>query len=179
MIGSPLQLDWGDYGKEKKIITFSSDETDFKEFTNNVNSKFEKVFYSDFKKNAYDEKTLKKLCSKNFVKFVIDSQYTFESILKITGEIKNYNPLSLELDYLISIANNTITESADEMIKAKSKTNKDYLIEYIDVVFEEYKKIDAQLDLIYLKTMAALYFDKASLSKIEQKNDDLILEGKE
>ena len=179
MIGSPLQLDWGDYGKEKKIITFSSDETDFKEFTNNVNSKFEKVFYSDFKKNSYNEKTLKKLCSKNFVKFVIDSQYTFESILKITGEIKNYNPISLELDYLISIANNTISESADEMIKAKSKTNKDYLIEYIDVVFEEYKKIDAQLDLIYLKTMAALYFDKASLSKIEQKNDDLILEGKE
>lgn len=179
MIGSPLQLDWGDYGKEKKIITFSSDETDFKEFLNETNSRFEKVFYSDFKNEHYNEKLLKKLCHKNFVKFVIDSQYTFESILKITGDIKNYSPLTLELDYLISIANNTISESADEMIKTKSKTNKDYLLEYLNVVFEEYKKVDAQLDLNYLKEMASSYFDKANLSKQDQKNDDLILEEKE
>lgn len=179
MIGSPLQLDWGDYGKDKKIITFSSEEDDFKEFTNNINSRFEKVFYSDFINDVYDDKTLKRLCNHNFVKFVIDTQYTFEKILKITGEIKNYNPCSLELDYLISIANNTIIESADEMVKAKSKTNKDYLLEYLDCVFEEHKKIEGELDLDTLKTMASSYFDKTELSKIEQKNDDLILEEKE
>ena len=179
MIGSPLQLDWGDYGKDKKIITFSSDEFIFKEFINNVNSRFEKVFYSDFINGKYDNKALKKLCTHNFVKFVIDVQYTFEKILKITGEIKNYNPCSLELDYLISIANNTIIESAEEMVKAKSKTNKDYLLEYLDCIFEEYKKVDNELDLETLKSMASLYFDKAELSKIEQKNDDLILESKE
>ena len=111
--------------------------------------------------------------------FVIDAQYTFEKILKITSEIKSYNPCSLELDYLISIANNTIIESADEMVKAKSKTNKDYLLEYLDCIFEEYQKVDKELELDTLKTMAGLYFDKAELSKIEQKNDDLILESKE
>lgn len=179
MIGSPLQLDWGDYAKDKKIITFSSEETDFKEFSNNVNARFEKVFYSDFIKNVYNDKELKKLCAHNFIKFVIDSQYTFENILKITGEIKNYNPCSLELDYLISIANNTIIESADEMVKAKSKTNKDYLIEYIECIFNEYQKIDSEYNLDILKTMAASYFDKTELSTVEQKNDDLILEENE
>jgi hypothetical protein len=178
MIGSPLQLDWGDYGKDKKIITFSSDENNFKEFVNNVNSKFEKVFYSDFINDNYNDKILKKLCSHNFVKFIIDTQYTFEKILKITGEIKNYNPCSLELDYLISIANNTIAESAEEMVKANSKTNKDYLLEYIDCIFEEYKKIEGELDLDLLKYMGSSYFDKTEMSKIEQKNDDLILEEK-
>lgn len=172
MIGSPLQLDWGDYNKEKKIVILDTDNEESKEYTNNVNARFEKVFYSDFIKEKYDSKQLYKLCHHNFVKFVIDQQYNLESILKFSGLIKDCDPFSMELDYLISISNGIISESAEELIKAKSKTNKDYLFEYLNYAFPEYQKIDDSLDLNYLIDLGTSYFNKALMTDAERKQEE-------
>lgn len=174
MIGSPLQLDWGDYLKEKKILVFNSENQKLKEIKNTVNAEFRKIFYSSFEKGEYTDKKLKDLCYHNFIKFVIDKQYKFDDILNFNERIKKYDPYSLELDYLISMSNGVINESAEEIIKANSKTNKDYLIDYLDNIFSEYEKVDESLDLNYLKTMAISYYDKSQMSK-DERNEEIEL----
>lgn len=169
MIGSPLQLDWGDYGKDKKIVVFDTDSEEYIEFKNKVNAKFEKLFYSKFEKNEYCEKDYKKLCKNNFIKLVMDSKYQIEGVMKFNTIVKDYDPYSIELDYLISIANEVITESTDEMIKASSKTNKDYLIEYLERAFPEYEKINESISLDYLKELADGYYQKSLLTENDRK----------
>ena len=174
MIGSPLQLDWGDYGKDKKILVFDTDNIEkIKEFKNHTNAKFEKLFYSDFEKGNYNEENLSKLCKHNFIKLVMDSKYHIENVMKFNTVVKDYDPHTIELDYLISISNEIITESTDEMIKASSKTNKDYLIEYLDKVFPEYEKINEAININYLKEIAESYYNKSLLDKTEQQEIEL------
>ena len=68
------------------------------------------------------------------------------SLFAITVGLGLFDPKSLsEPSDLISIANKVITESTDEMIKASSKTNKDYLIEYLERAFPEYEKINESI----------------------------------
>jgi DNA repair exonuclease SbcCD nuclease subunit len=173
MIGSPLQLDWGDYKKDKKIITLNTLNKEIKEFKNKINAKFEKLFYSCFEKGEYDEDTLIKLCKNNFIKLVMDSKYQIENVIRFNMLIKDFDPHTIELDYLISISNEVITESTDEMIKASSKTNKDYLIEYLEKAFPEYEKVNENLNLLYLKEMAESYYNKSLLDKNEQQEIEL------
>lgn len=56
MVGSPLQLDWGDFGKEKKIVILDTSDGTMKEVTNDVNAEFKKVFYSDMEAGKLDSK---------------------------------------------------------------------------------------------------------------------------
>jgi len=171
MVGSSLQLNWGDYHQDKKIGILNKGS--YVEIINDVNARFEKVFYSEFKGKKYTGEILKGLCKKNFVKFVIDMPYQFDEILKCNEIIKKLNPYSLEFDYLIS-STGMIEDQADiEIDNCKSKTNKDYLIEYIESIFDEYKKIDDTYDLNYLKEMALSYFDKAMLPKSEREEQEL------
>ena len=86
MIGSTLQLNWGDYHQEKKIGIL--DEEKYFEIANDVNARFEKVFYSGFKGKKYTAEILRGLCRKNFVKFVIDMPYQFDEILKCNEIIR-------------------------------------------------------------------------------------------
>ena len=78
----------------------------------------------------------------------------------------------MELDYLISISNGIISESAEELIKAKSKTNKDYLFEYLNYAFPEYQKVDDSLDLNYLIDLGTSYFNKALLTDAERRQEE-------
>jgi len=171
MVGSALQLDWGDYHQEKKIGILTNE--DYAEISNTVNAKFEKVFYSGFKGKKYTSEILKGLCKKNFVKFIIDMPYQFDEILKCNEIIKKLNPYSLEFDYLISSTGMAEEQSNVEIDNCKAKTNKDYLIEYLTSVFSEYKKIDNSYDFEYLKELAIAYFDKAMLPKSEREEQEL------
>ena len=166
--GSFLFEKWGDYGQDKKIITLDLKKDGLKEFVNETNARYEKVFYSKFQNKEYNKDNLTKLCSKNFVKFVIDASYKFENILKYSDIIKLLKPHSLEFDYLISLTSAETDNFNEESVNVKSKTNKDYLIEYIESIFPEYKKVDESLDLDYLKNLANIYFDKAMLPKEER-----------
>jgi len=171
MIGASLQLNWGDYHQDKKIGILENGK--YSEIVNDVNARFEKVFYSGFKCKKYTVESLKSLCKKNFIKFVIDMPYQFDEILKCNELIKKLGPYSLEFDYLIS-STGVIEEQADmEIDSCKAKTNKDYLIEYIESIFEEYKKVDDSYDLDYLKKLAVSYFDKAMLPKEEREEQEL------
>jgi DNA repair exonuclease SbcCD nuclease subunit len=174
MIGSPLQLDWGDYGQNKRALVLDTSTGKIDEIMiGDYCAKFSKVYYSSFKEKKYDKNSLKELCEGNFVKFVIDIQYSFEDILKCSDIIKKLSPLSLEFDYMISSASKEAKTSNSEMTKCKSKLNDEYLVSYIESVFSEYAKTDESLSLDVLKSIALSYFNKAMQPESEREENVL------
>jgi len=177
MIGSALQLDWGDYNRKKYIYTLNPKTDEILEYENTVNTKFEKIFYSQLENNQYTEADLIRLCKNNFIKFVIDVKYQFNNILKYTEILKKYKPVSLEIEYLISLTSDVILESADELVKSKTKDNKQYLLEYIQKVYKELKNVDENIDLQYLEELVQTYYSRSLLSEAEREERELLVEG--
>ena len=88
--------------------------------------------------------------------------------MNFSEKIKSFEPYSFELDYLIAFSSgDEKMQSLEEESSANVKTNKDYVLDYIDKMFESYKKIDEDLDLKYLKKLATSYYEK-SLSNGEE-----------
>ena len=173
MIGSCLQLNWGEYNDDKKIGVLDTSNRSFVEYSNTVNARFEKVFYSGLKNKKYTADILKTLCKKNYIKFVIDLAYKFDDILKCSDLIKKLNPMSLEFDYIISSTAGLANDSVNELDVCKSKTNDQYLNEYLESVFEEYSKNDDSYDLVFLKSLADAYYKKSMLPKNEREEQEL------
>lgn len=172
MIGSPLQLDWGDYGKDKKIVILQPSTGEIKEIQNETNAMFKKIFYSDLEASKFTDDELKKMIKHNFIKFIIDVTYKFENILKFSDHLKSFDPYTFELDYLITFSTDGALESKIiDIANNDLKTNKDYIMEYIDTVFEQYKKTDETLDLDFLKSLALSYYDKSQTDEDEDADE--------
>ena len=171
MVGSPLQLDWGDYGKDKKIVIMDSESGNMKEILNETNAMFRKVFYSDLENDKLSKEDVEKLVKHNFVKFIIDVSYKFDEILKFSDYLKSFDPCTFELDYLITFSNDKVMDEKMTNISGDFKTNKDYILDYIDMMFPEYKKADETLDLEYLKELALNYYDKSQQDEDEEEEE--------
>jgi hypothetical protein len=176
MVGCPLQLDWGDYNRQKFIYTLDPVNDKITPYENNVNARFEKIFYSVLENDEYTESDLIQLCKNNFVKLIIDVKYQFNNILKYTELLKEYKPASLEIEYLISLTSDVIMESTDELLKTKTKDNKVYLTEYIQRLYEEIKNVDNSIELDYLKELVQTYYSRSLLSEAEREERELITE---
>lgn len=172
MLGSPLQLNWGEYNREKYIYTLDVVNDEFNKFENTVNNRFEKVFYSLIENKKYTEKKLKKLINHNFIKFVIDTKYQFENVLKYTDMIKNLKPVSLEIQYLISLTSDIILESTEQIVKSSSKDNKEYLHQYIQKIYKPLKQADDSINLQTLQQMVDNYYKKSLLNQSERKAEE-------
>jgi hypothetical protein len=174
MVGSSLQLNWGDYNHEKYIYTLDPMTDELISYENTVNARFEKIFYSTLESGGYTESDLQKLCKNNFIKFVIDIKYQFNDILKYTEMLKMFKPISLEIEYLISLTSDVIMESADELVKSSAKDNKSYLLEYLQKIFDEIKKVDDNVELNYLEDLVQTYYARSLLTESERNERELI-----
>lgn len=85
--------------------------------------------------------------------------------------IRSFEPYSFELDYLITFsAEGEVAQLTQEGEASPNvKTNKDYILDYIESMFETYKKQDEDIDLEYLKKKASMYYDN-SLAKAEEED---------
>ena len=81
--------------------------------------------------------------------------------------------MSLEFDYIISSTAGLANDSVNELDVCKSKTNDQYLNEYLESVFEEYSKNDDSYDLVFLKSLADAYYKKSMLPKNEREEQEL------
>lgn len=169
MLGSPLQLNWGEWDKEKFIYTFDCINDVFEPFQNTINSRFEKIYYSQMEK--YTKEQLTKLCDHNFIKFVIDTKYQFENVLKYTDIIKEYKPLSFQIEYLISLTSDVILESTEDIVKSNSKDNKEYLLEYIQKIFKQVQQVDDSIKLDILNQLVEQYYNKSLMVQSERKDN--------
>jgi DNA repair exonuclease SbcCD nuclease subunit len=176
MVGSPLQLDWGDYNRKKYIYTLDTETDDIVNFENETNSKFEKIFYSILENDGYSEQELIQLCKNNFIKFVIDVKYQFNNILKYTEILKEYKPVSLEIEYLISLTSDVIMESTEELLKTSTKDNKSYLLEYIQKMYNEVKEVDNSIDQKYLEELVQTYYTRSLLTEAEREEREFVAE---
>lgn len=171
MVGSPMQLNWGEYNQDKFIYILDPDKNDIKEIKNTINSRYEKIYYSLLSNNRYTENELKKLCKDNYVKLVVDAKYQLNQILTLIEFLRKFNPVTIETEYLISITSDTILESADEIVKSGSKDNKEYLMEYLNVTYNEISKIDESIDKTLLFQLAESYYEKSQSSEKDIEED--------
>ena len=172
MLGSPLQLNWGEYNRSKYIYTLDVVNDQFISYQNKVNSRFEKIYYSSLENNKYTEKKLQKLVHHNFIKFVIDKTYKFEDVLKYTDILKKYKPLTLEIEYLISLTSDIISQSTEQLVKSNSKDNKEYLHQYIQQIYKPLKQADDSINLQMLEQLVDTYYKKSLLSESQRKNEN-------
>ena len=171
MVGSPMQLNWGEYNQDKFIYILDPEQNDIKEIQNTVNSRYEKIYYSLLSNNRYTENELKKLCKDNYVKLVVDAKYQLNQILTLIDFIRKFNPVTVETEYLISITSDTLLESANEIVKSGSKDNKEYLMEYLESVYKEISKIDEDIDKQLLFQLAKSYYEKSQSSENDIEED--------
>ena len=171
MVGSPMQLNWGEYNQDKFIYILNPEQNDIKKIQNTVNSRYEKVYYSLLSNNRYTENELKKLCKDNYVKLVVDAKYQLNQILTLIDFIRKFNPVTVETEYLISITSDTMLESANEIVKSGSKDNKEYLMEYLESVYKEISKIDEDIDKQLLFQLAKSYYEKSQSSENDIEED--------
>lgn len=171
MVGSPMQLNWGEYNQDKFIYILNPEQNDIKKIQNTVNSRYEKVYYSLLSNNRYTENELKKLCKDNYVKLVVDAKYQLNQILTLIDFIRKFNPVTVETEYLISITSDTLLESANEIVKSGSKDNKEYLMEYLESVYKEISKIDEDIDKQLLFQLAESYYEKSQSSENDIEED--------
>jgi hypothetical protein len=158
----------GDYNKDKFIYTLDPVTDTLTPHKNTVNAKFEKIFYSLLENQEYTENDLINLCKNNFIKFVIDVKYQFNDILKYTEMLKEYKPISLEIEYLISLTSDVIMESADELVKSNAKDNKSYLTDYMQKIYNEVKEVDNTIELDYLNELIQTYYARSLLTEAER-----------
>ena len=171
MVGSPMQLNWGEYNQDKFIYILDPEQNDIKEIQNTVNSRYEKIYYSLLSNNRYTENELKKLCKDNYVKLVVDAKYQLNQILTLIDFIRKFNPVTVETEYLISITSDTLLESANEIVKSGSKDNKEYLMEYLESVYKEISKINEDIDKQLLFQLAKSYYEKSQSSENDIEED--------
>ena len=170
MVGSSLQLNWSDYNKNKYIYTLDLSNNNLQSFQNIVNARFQKIYYSRLEADKYTKSELTKLCKHNFIKFVIDKKYQFNDILSFTEKLKQFKPISIELEYLISLTSDIIMQSTDDIIKSNSKDNLSYLIEYIEKVFNQVKDTNNDINLDTLKQLTCIYYKKSQITEAERQD---------
>lgn len=157
MVGSPLQLNWSDYGLSKYVYTLNVCDDNIRALGNSQNAIYEKIFYSKLEKNQYTQADLNRLCNNNYIKLVIDEKYEFNKIVNYLSILKQFSVRSLETEYLISLTT-TLMKNVDIKDRDESKTNIDYILEYIDNLYTDISSIDGDIDRDKLVEYAKSYY---------------------
>lgn len=138
-VGSPLELDWGDYQDDKGYYVLDLASRQYEYVQNDVSPKHIKVCLSDIVKNPEILEILP--IKNNYVRLVIDDKQDF---VLITDTLKNINSKSpiktCEPEYLFS-TNLSLSEiNIEKTIDSNSDTaltNLEYIFKYIDGMDEK------------------------------------------
>lgn len=168
MVGSPLQLNWGDSGRQNGIDILDTDtgKTEFVE--NTVCAKFEKVYYSQLEEGMSDGDLREKVRG-NFVKLIVDASYTSEKVMEFITRIRKFDPISFEPEYVVSIASSLgISDSINDKKGFSGRSNIEYLSDYLEKLYKENEGMEKEVPLQKLKEVATEYYRKALLPKDER-----------
>jgi DNA repair exonuclease SbcCD nuclease subunit len=148
-IGSPLQLNWGDYNSKKYLYIFDTENFTYTTIENNYSPVYKKVYWSDIIKN---KDTLKDI-ENCFIELNIDTEYEYDKVIKIIQYINSKNKLSTcNVKYLYNpTSNNILTDSdIDDSILKMDRLKQ----------VEEYanKKVSNELDISKLLKYCENYY---------------------
>lgn len=119
-VGSPFELDWGDYQNKKCMYILDMHTLKYQE-VETTGPKHIKIYWSNLLNN--DKSDLNNIKG-NFVQFVVDAEYKYEKILKMCEYINKQNPLlPCEIVYLYKPVLRDIinSENLDEELLKKSR----------------------------------------------------------
>lgn len=143
-VGCPAELDWGDTGNEKGVYILDTESMNYEYIKNDLSPKHIKIHWSKIKNKVEDFSKIEG----NYVKFVIDTAYKFEHIMKVINIINALNPLRpCETDFVYSNNMNALDGldfNADDKILSMSKI--DYMIKYIEEYFKNTEEDEMDID---------------------------------
>lgn len=134
-VGSPLQLDWGDYGNNKGFFVFDVESKKYEFIENVVSPQYTKIYLS--KVMAKLKTDFDKIAG-NFVKLIVDCKYEYDQVIKITGFLNSRKPIQpVEVEYTFKNEfSNKLPEITDNK-NYKEKTHFDYIKDVVDAEKQE------------------------------------------
>lgn len=157
-VGSPLQLDWGDFNDTKGVYIYDSITNTYEFFENEINSTYVKVLWSDIKSG---DDTALKAVKGNFVQLVVDGKYKFEDVMKLMNLINRLNPIkNCEVVYEYSKRFNFFDTVCGEDTAVIQKTKLDHLIDFVNNIDDE---DIGSLDRSQVLELGKQYYNEASL----------------
>lgn len=157
-VGSPLQLDWGDYNDTKGYYIYNSVDNSYEFIENTVNATYVKVLWSDIKKK--DNSVLKHV-NGNFISLVVDEQYKFEQVMKVMNLINRLKPIkNCDVSYEYSQRFNFFGTVSGDDAKVIQKTKFEHMIDYINNIDEDDV---GNLEIEMVLSLCKNYYHEASL----------------
>jgi DNA repair exonuclease SbcCD nuclease subunit len=133
-VGCPVELDWGDAGNEKGLYILDVNKMEYEFIPNTFSPKHIKLYWSRIQAKTEDLTCIKG----NYIKFVIDTEYKYEHIMKMTGIIDSMNPvIPCEKDFVYNTALNALEEFSvanDDLLKMSKL---EYMRKYIEEYFKD------------------------------------------
>ena len=159
-VGCPFELDWGDIGNTKGYYTLDTKYDTHCHIKNDLSPKHFKIYLSKIKDGS--QKLSKKLIEGNYIRVVVDQEYNYSDLTKLTSVLSKGNPLQIDPpDFVFSFSKNCFngidqTDSGDfHLSKA------DYIMKFIDKMeIDEAQKIDKEK----LKEMIKSYYNSCEVS---------------
>lgn len=157
-VGSPFELDWGDYGNQKYLTVLDLKTNEIEHINNDFSPIHVKVYWSKFKEKLEKLDNIKN----NYVKFIIDAEYDFKKITKILAAINSLKPLKpCECEF---IYNTKFENPLKELPKVETQIENKHLsiLDYFESFFILQKDKISNLDSNKLKVLVEQYFEQAS-----------------
>ena len=154
-IGSPFELDWGDYGNKKGIYFYDSPTRTYTFIENIISPCHVKIHWSLIQKdpNIICEGIVKN----NYVRLIVDEKFKYSDLLKTQDKINQLNPIRCcDTEFMFSGSNedlDSIDINSDIEIKM---TNLDYIKKFISKMEDRYFDVDVSKEK--LSEMATQYY---------------------
>lgn len=155
-IGSPFELDWGDYENQKYLTVLDLKYDTIEKVINDFSPLHIKVYWSRLKQKQEKLTNIKG----NYIKFIIDAEYNFQQITKILTLINQCKPLKqceCEFVYNTKFENPLTTIQKIETVENKNLSILDYFENFL-ILHKESTKF---LDSAKLKDLIEKYYQEA------------------
>jgi DNA repair exonuclease SbcCD nuclease subunit len=99
-VGSPYELDWGDYNTNDRGYYILDTETKAYEFVpNNISPKHKKIKLSDLLNGGITDE-LKLEFKNNFINFIIDKDIDTDKVSSLINKLSNLKPASIKTEFI-------------------------------------------------------------------------------
>jgi hypothetical protein len=162
-VGCPLELDWSDYGNSKGIYLFKPKSGKYEFIENTVTPKHIKLYLTKLFTNPEPLYNV----SGNYIRFIIDTNYKFEQVMKLVGVINKMSPLKpCETEFTVN--RNFYWDGSDDDIDTQLETahmtKLDYLFKFIQKTPEDQL---GELTPKRLEKLMKNYYEKANTKVTE------------
>lgn len=173
-IGTPLEQDWGDFNDAKYLHFLDTETNEIEHVRNTINSRHIKMPWSKFKDYILsNDVALKRVVNNNYIKLLIDTEYSMEDVVKATVFINSLTPAAaVQTEFFVAgvtSENNTVLFNAEDTFMLKTELEQS--LEFANIVMDQPELVtDEQvqacaktLDKQVLTGLIHAYFKQAEL----------------